>query len=128
MIKNVACSAISRREVEQAVGVPVAEGLGQESTCEFTSAGGLVVISIQRLPAGLNLDEQIAAVGAAIPDAVLRRVADLGVMAFFLDIPGTGTQLHVINADRRYLLVSVFGYGVGAGPAAMARRILLSLR
>ena len=122
-LKNQACSAITRSEVEQAVGVPVAEGIGEESTCEFTTAGGLVVISIQRLPAELNLEEQIAAVKSAIPDGVLHRVAGLGQTAFLLDIPGTGTQLHVIEANRRYVMVSVFGYGVGSGPADMAEKL-----
>ena len=54
-----------------------------------------------------------------IEDATPRQGPNLGDHAFFLDIAGAGTQLHVVRG-RDYLLVSVLGFG--EGPAVVAGR------
>lgn len=74
------------------------------------------------------MEAEIAGLKASIPESVIRKARGLGKRAFFLDIPGAGTQLYVINGDSDFLMVSVLGFGEAAqvSPAAesLARKAL----
>ena len=100
---------------------------GLESTCDYSGGAGQVTVSVQRLTAPLNLRAEIESLKAAIPEAAVRPGPSLGAAAFFLDIPGAGTQLHVVRGDCA-VMVSVLGFGepaqVAAAAEAMARKAL----
>ena len=52
----------------------------------------------------------------------MREGPKIGDHAFFLDIAGAGTQLHVIGG-RGYLLISVLGFGEGAAVRVAAEKM-----
>jgi hypothetical protein len=54
----------------------------------------------------------------------VRVISGLGSTAFFLDIAGAGTQLHVVRDDRDYVMVSILGFGDAAAVSAAAERIV----
>ena len=58
----------------------------------------------------MDIKAETAALLREIEGSRARPAPNLGVQAFFLDIPGAGTQLHVIRG-RDYLLVSILGLG-----------------
>ena len=55
--------------------------------------------------------------------AAWARAPGFGGTAFFLDIAGAGTQLHIVRGDRNYLLVSVLGFGEAARVSRAAERM-----
>jgi len=129
---NTACSAIAKADVERVLGTKVSEGLGHdngvESTCEFMAPGALVTVSMQRLPNRLNLGAEIETLKAALAGSTIRDASESGTRAFFVDIAGAGTQIHIISEDHQYVMVSVLGFGEGERPSAaaatLARKIL----
>jgi hypothetical protein len=122
-----ACAAVTRPEVEQALGQSVLEGKEQtaatESTCDYTGVYGQVTVTIQKLPANPDIAAEIESLKQSIPGATVRNAGGLGPRAFFLDIKGAGTQLHVVRGERNYLLVSVLGFGEAAQVSAAAERL-----
>jgi hypothetical protein len=127
-----ACSVVTRTDVRQALGRPVAKGResadGPQSTCDYASGTGQVSVAVQRLTARLNVAAEIESLKAAIPGASVREAPDMGAHAFFLDIPGAGTQLYLIREGRDFVLISVLGFGdaaqVSGAAADMARKAL----
>ena len=126
-----ACSAITRFDVQFALGrsvsKPEEERSVNTSTCDYATHRGRVTITLQRLDREPETLSEIAALQREIDGAMARPAPAFGENAFFLDIPGGGTQLHVIRG-RNYLLVSVLGFGEASvvAPAAekMARTAL----
>jgi hypothetical protein len=120
-----ACAAVTRTEVEQALGTRAGQGQpqrsGAESACDYAAGRGLVTISIQRLRAEPDLRAEMESLRAAIPEGTIREAPGMGGRAFFVDIAGAGTQLHVIRGEYA-VLVSVLGLGEPAqvSDAAMA--------
>ena len=102
-----------------------------QSTCDYASEKGQVTVTVHHSTAKLDVAAEVAALKAAIPEAKLRDAPGLGVRAFFLDIPGAGTQLHNPCSDSDYLMISVLGFGNPADVAAqtekLARRALARL-
>ena len=127
-----ACLAVTRADLEQALGRSFSAGKeetsGAESSCDYAADGGQVTIMIHRLTDALDMPAELASLKSAIPGASLREVAGIGTRAFFLDIGDAGTQLHVIRGNRDYLLVSILGFGdatrVSAAAEKMARKAL----
>lgn len=127
-----ACLAVTRPEVEEALGRPVGNGKERKSRgtwiCEYEASDGQVTITIFHSPEKLNLPAEIKSLKKAIPDAKIREVGGIGTRAFFMDMAAIGTQLHVISGEYDYLLVSVLGFGDAnqVSPAAekMARQAL----
>lgn len=127
-----ACEAVTRGEVEQALGVAVGKGreetAGRESSCDYAAGGGQVTVMVQRLAAKLDLPYEMKALEAAVPEGRVREAPGLAARAFYLDIPGAGTQLHVLRGERLYLMVSILGFGeageVSAAAETLARRAL----
>lgn len=127
-----ACAAVTKTDVFQALGVAVekdqeiVEGLA--STCDYSRRHGQVSVTVQSLQQKLNLEPEIAALKESFPDSAIREATGLGARAFFLDIPGAGTQLYVIQGDSNFLMVSILGFGEAAqvSPAAeaLARKAL----
>jgi hypothetical protein len=122
-----ACAAVSKADVEQALGRSVSDGKEQtdatESTCDYTGVYGQVTVTIQRLPARPDIAAEIDSLKRSIPGSAVRDAEGLGSRAFFLDIAGAGTQLHVIRGEKDYLLISVLGFGEAAQVSAAAERI-----
>ena len=118
--------------MQQALGRMVSKGResadGPQSTCDYAAGTGQVSVAVQRLAARLNMAAEIESLKKAIPEAAVRDAPDLGARAFFLDIPGAGTQLYLIREDRDFVLISILGFGgpaqVSAPAAAMARKAL----
>jgi hypothetical protein len=123
---------VTKADVVKALGLSVERGEAEEqesvSTCSYSRQHGLVSVTLQRLQKKLNLAVEIAALKASIPDSTIREANGLGERAFFLDMPGAGTQLYVIHGDSDFLMVSVLGFGEpsSVSPAAesLARKAL----
>jgi hypothetical protein len=126
-----ACSPVTRAEVEEAVGRSVNDGdgetLGRASTCHYGIKGGLVSITIQRLTTKPDLQLEIAALKKELPEPVVR-AAPRFPEAFYLDLPDTGTQLHIAHNNSQHLMISILGFGaasqVSGAPAQIARKAM----
>ena len=99
------------------------ESHGAESTCDYGAGNGQVSITIQRLQAKVDIAAEIASLKESIPESTVRMAEGFGGVAFFLDIEGAGTQLHVIRDDRDYVMVSILGFGDAAQVSAAAERV-----
>jgi hypothetical protein len=77
---------------------------------------------LQRLDRVPSVAEESAALEREIEGASARPAPGFGPAAFFLDIAGAGTQLHVIRGHE-YLLVSVLGFGDAAQVSAAAEKM-----
>ncbi len=114
-------------DLERALGLGFGRGQeesrGAESTCDYGAGNGQVSITIQRLSAKLNIPAEIESLKESIPESTVRMSSGLGSTAFFLDIAGAGTQLHVIRDDRDYVMVSILGFGDAAAVSAAAERM-----
>ena len=124
-----ACGVVTRSDVENAMGLRVANGVeerdGRASNCDYVAKGGLVSITLQRLVARPNLEVEIAALKKEIPQGVVRQAPGFPE-AFYLDIPDAGTQLHIINDRGEHLMVSILGFGDASQVSAAALRIARS--
>ena len=122
-----ACSAVTAADLEGALGRRFGRGHeeshGAESTCDYGAGNGQVSITIQHLSAKLDLAAEIASLKESIPESTVRMSPGLGSTAFFLDIEGAGTQLHVIRDDRDHVMVSILGFGDAAAVSAAAERL-----
>jgi hypothetical protein len=122
-----ACSAVTPADLERALGRRFGRGheenRGTESTCDYGAGNGQVSITIQRLSAKVNLGVEVEGLQKSIADSSVRMIPGVGSIAFFLDIAGAGTQLHVIRDDRDYVMVSILGFGDAAAVSAAAERI-----
>jgi hypothetical protein len=122
-----ACSAVTQADLERALGRRFGRGQeesrGAESTCDYGAGNGQVSITIQRLNAKVDIGVEIESLKKSIPDSSVRMITGFGGAAFFLDIAGAGTQLHVIRDDRDYVMVSILGFGDAVAVSAAAERI-----
>ena len=122
-----ACSAVTAADLEAALGRRFGRGQeeshGAESTCDYGAGKGQVSITIQRLGAKPDLAVEIASLKQSIPESSVRMAPSLGSAAFFLDVAGAGTQLHVIRDGRDYLMVSILGFGDAGQVSPAAERI-----
>jgi hypothetical protein len=125
-----ACAVVTRADVEQALGRPV--GWGKEdpsedsSSCDYAAGSGIVTITVQRVRARLDVHAEAASLQRAIPEGRLREAhieTAAETSAFYLDIEGAGTQLHVIRGGHDYVLVSVLGFGEPDRVSRVAERI-----
>ncbi len=127
-----ACAAVTKTDVENALGQLVGLGKSEagesESTCDYSGGGGQVSVTVGHANQKLDAATEIAALKADFPQARIRELTGIGARAFFLDLPGAGTQLHVLRGEHDYLMVSVLGFGmadrVSAAAEKMARRAL----
>lgn len=121
-----ACLAVTRADVRLAlgrtVGNPQEETTPNASTCDYAAGRARVSVTLQRLDRDLDLPAEVAALQREIEGSSARPAPAIGPRAFFLDIAGAGTQLHVIRG-RDYLLVSVLGFGEGPQVAAAAEKM-----
>ena len=126
-----ACLTLTRTDIQfalgRSVGKPEEETTPASSTCDYAAERGRVTVTRQRLEREPDLAAEVAALLREIEGASVRPAAAFGAKAFFLDIAGGGTQLHVIRG-RDYLMVSVLGFGdaahVSAAVEQMARTAL----
>jgi hypothetical protein len=122
-----ACVAVTRADVERAIGQSLSNGKEHKdratSSCQYDSADGQVTVAIYHSLVKLNLSAEIKQLQKSIPDATIRDVQGIGTRAFFMDMGGIGTQLHVIRGDYDYVLVSVLGFG-GASQVSGAAEII----
>jgi hypothetical protein len=129
-----ACALVTRAEVEAATARRVSSGReerdGALSTCEYAAEGGLVSVSVQPLAAKPDLRAEMAAMKKEIPEATVRVAENLSA-AFYVDVPGAGTQLHVIDGSSSHVMVSILGFGeapqVSGAAAQLARKALRRL-
>jgi hypothetical protein len=120
---------VTRADVQSALGRSLGAGneenITNQSTCEYRSPRGQVTVTIQHLSTDPDLPTEIAALQREIEGSVARPAPALGPRAFFLDINGAGTQLHVLHG-RDYLLVSILGFGEGGTISAAAEKLAQS--
>ncbi len=121
-----ACRAITRAEVIDALGRTVNEGAettaGAESSCDYATAHGLVSLVIERVGGMPDIRNEMDSMKKLVPEASFRMAEGIGPRAFFVDIPGAGTQLHILG-EHECLLVSVLGFGEPAEVAAVAEKL-----
>ena len=118
------CQVVTHQEVQQAFKRPFAKGSEDPNACEYTAIGEQVVaIKMQHSAAKLDLQAEQLTLRKAFPEARVRDAVGLGSAAFFLDLPGIGTQLFVIRGEHDFLLVSVMGLGEAKKVANPARAI-----
>lgn len=122
-----ACTAVTAADLEIALGRRFGRGEeeshGAESTCDYGAGNGQVSITVQRLKAKLDLAAEIKSLQESIPESKVRMLPGLGSVAFFLDIEGAGTQLHVIRDAKDCVMVSILGFGDAAQVSAAAERL-----
>ena len=108
------CQVVTHQDVQQAFKRPFAKGTEDSNACEYAALGEQVVaIKMQHSATKLDVQAEQLTLRKAFPEARMRDVAGFGAPAFFLDLPGIGTQLFVIRGDHDFLLVSVMGLGEG---------------
>jgi hypothetical protein len=109
-----ACALVTRADVEGAIGRQVADGSeeteGPASTCDYPGKFGMVSFTIQRLTGKLDIQAEIAALKKKIPQGIVRE-ADGFADAFYFDLPGAGTQLHILDGGSSHLMISILGFG-----------------
>jgi hypothetical protein len=122
-----ACSAVTAADLEQMLGRRFGRGReenhGAESTCDYGAGNGQVSITIQRLSAKVDIAAEIESMRKSIENSSVRMVSLPGSAAFFLDIAGAGTQLHLIRGDRDYLMISILGFGEAPAVSAAAESL-----
>ena len=105
---------VTRPEVQNALKRTVEPGREEytagSATCDYTSRGAQVSITLQHLDGVPDLAAEMAALEKEIEGARARPAPAFGPQAFYLDIPDAGSQLHLFRG-RDYLLVSVLGFG-----------------
>jgi hypothetical protein len=129
-----ACSIATRADIEDAIGRQVSNGKeeiqGRASTCDYAAKGGLVSITIQRLTNKPKLRVELAALRKEVPEGVIRNATGFPE-AFYFDIPGGGTQLHIISGNNEHLMISILGFGeasqVSGAATQIARRAMKRL-
>jgi hypothetical protein len=118
---------VTAADLEHALGRRFGRGQeeshGAESTCDYGAGNGQVSITIQRLTARVDIAAEIESLKASIPESTVRMISGFGSTAFYLDIAGAGTQLHVIRDDRDYVMVSILGFGDATAVSAAAERL-----
>jgi len=111
------CGAVSRDQIEAAIGLLVAHSTEEQSkfgsTCRYSAGDTVVEISIQHLTHPLDLSAELESLRTDIPGSKLREVAGLAEHAYAVEIPDAGTQLHVLPGEREYFMVSVLGLDAG---------------
>lgn len=135
LIPVTACSAVSRLDVQLALGFSVGKGVEEEgkdhSTCDYAGTNGIVSITIHRLGEAVSLPAQRQQLRAAFPNAEFKPAGIPGASGFYMHLPKAGTQLHFLQSPTRYVLISILGFGEGPqveGAAGwLARKILDSL-
>jgi hypothetical protein len=121
-----ACLAVTRADVQLALGRSVSlaqpEESASQSTCDHATDRARVTITLQHLDRDVSLPVEIAALQKEIENSTVRPASEAGAQAFFLDIAGAGTQLHIIRGHE-YLLVSVLGFGEAPSVSPAALRL-----
>jgi hypothetical protein len=120
-----ACSAVTRDDVEMALGRKFVRG-GEEtgggsSTCDYKAAGAQVSVTMQRLGAAPDLAQEKRSLLAEFPGSTIRETTLPDSEAFFVDMPDTGTLLYVLRGGRDYVMVAILGCGdpESVSPAAL---------
>jgi hypothetical protein len=121
-----ACALVTRADVEDALGRQFGGGSeetdGRASTCDYSTKTGLVSFTVQRLTAKPNLAYEVAALKKEMPEGVIRAAGGLGD-AFYFDLPGAGTQLHIVDGSSVHLMISILGFGEAPLVSEAAARI-----
>lgn len=124
-----ACKSVTLTELERAVGKPQRQGVDRagasHTACEFETSEGLVSVELHTAAASVTLQSQADALTKAFPNASFHRLTLAGSPGFAMNLPDTGTQIHILTADRTYILISVLGYpNSGDAALSVARSIL----
>jgi hypothetical protein len=116
--QRTACQLITRAGAQQALGRVVANGVETaestvESSCEFAARGGQVTLSLHHLDAKPDMEGELRNLQNALPGAAVRRLTGFGkdTDVWMLDLGDAGVQIHLIHAEREYVMVSVLGLG-----------------
>ena len=130
-----ACAAVSRYDVQAALGSAVGKGAEEygkhHTTCDYAGRNGLVTITIHRLPEPVSLQAQQQDLRSAFPNAEFKTTSIGDAKGFFMHLPKAGTQLHLLCAPNQYVLISILGFGeahhVANAAESMARKVIDSL-
>ena len=106
------CEIVTNADVRQAFRRPFGKGSADASSCEYAAFDHQVVaIKMKHSIARLEVRTEMVTLRKAFPEARMRDAKGFAAPAFFLDLPGVGTQLFVIRGEHDFLLVSVMGLG-----------------
>jgi hypothetical protein len=119
-----ACDVVTNSEVRAAFKRPFAKGSGDASSCEYVALDQQVVaIKMQHSIQKLDVAAEMLTLRKAFPEGRMRDAKGFSSPAFFMDLPGIGTQLFVIRGGHDFLLVSVMGIGEPKKVAAGAMHV-----
>lgn len=124
-----ACSSVTQDDIEHAVGRFVTRGIEEsakgQTTCDFLGKSGFVSVAIHDVDEPVNLEAQQRDLREAMPAASFRPARQ----GFFVEFYDAGTQLHLTASPRKYIIVTVLGFGPGSDAAAesIARAVTTSL-
>ena len=120
------CQIVTHEEVQQAFRRPFAKGSEDSNACEYSALDQQVVaIRMQHSIPKLDVRAEMLTLRKAFPAARMRDAAGFTNPAFFLDLPGIGTQLFVIRGQHDFLLVSVMGLGEAKKVSNGARQVAI---
>jgi hypothetical protein len=120
-----ACTAVTRTDIEMALGRKFARGAEEtsngSSTCDYTAGSGQVSVTLQRLGAAPDLEQEKRSLLAQFRGSSIRDAAVAGTDAFFVDLPGEGTLLYVLRDGRDFAMIAILGCGdaESVSPAAL---------
>jgi hypothetical protein len=122
-----ACTAVTRIDVEMALGRKFARGAdvtaNGSSTCDYEANGGQVTVTMQQLGAPPDLSQEKRNLLAEFPGSKVRETRVPGADAFFIDVPDTGTLLYVLRGGRDYVMIAILGCGEPASVSPAALRL-----
>jgi hypothetical protein len=110
------CTLLTTREVGDAAGVPVREGVSRLSNGNLRSCWfggerpGVVAILVRRLPTADWASEEVGRMSRGVQVGTYRRVAGIGDHAFLYSLHNAGGVLCVFGNDY-YLQISLYRRG-----------------
>jgi hypothetical protein len=122
------CILLSRRDVIEAAGAPVKEGVsrlrnGTVANCMFAGAhGGQFAILVRRIPPADSVPEQAGWTRGGSPFGTDGEVPQIGDRSFLYHMHGKGGVLCVYGADY-YLQMSLYRLGEDSQTAAVLRKL-----
>jgi hypothetical protein len=112
----IACALLSSLDVQEAVGIPVGEGVsrlrtGTLTSCSFAAErGGQVAILVRRAPSAEWVSEQIGRMNRGVQFGTWRELRGIGSRSFLYDMHRSGAVLCIFGAGY-YLQISVLRVG-----------------
>jgi hypothetical protein len=122
------CEAVPKQQVEAALERRVWKGewavKSSPNRCDYQIDGGQITIRTEHSDKALVAAQEFAGLREAFPEAQAEEFRVDDAPALLLKIPKTGVQVFVIPGTKRYVQVSILGFGDGEKVTQAARRLV----